>query len=355
MFQVKAKQLFGLRHGVISLAIFLSCWVLPAVAQASTFEIYLAANGSDANSGLVKGEPIVSLDQAQNILFAYQPQGAVEIIIKAGVYKAQSVKWTYINGEKIVFRAQNEAGSRPIFDGMGNIETWFTFSKRAGLPGHLEFRHLKVQHYNTAMNFYGDRNDINRGNSHNTLESMYFYRIGGLYSAQAHSTAAVRFVNSSFNTITNSHFVDILNPNKHAHLIHAVYMAHHSSGNHIRKNRFLRINGDPIKVRDLSNNNRIESNLFISTGKKAVFQDWYCQDGPDNCTKPTTECPSIGNVFRNNRLSIGYYGAVQTFELWRSDNYCGTTAAPRLRTAQNTGSSTGATSSGGFNTGIPFH
>ncbi len=337
MFQVKAKKVIGTRYYAVLFFVFLSCLVLPAAAQASAFEIYLSAHGNDANSGLVQGQPIVSLDKAQEILFSHQPHGPVEIIINAGFYKAQAVNWTYTNGEKIIFRAQNEAGSRPVFDGGKKIETWFTFSKRAGTPGHLEFRHIKVQNYNTAMNFYGNRNDINAGNSHNTLESMYFYRIGGLFSNEVHSTAAVRFVNSSFNTIINSHFVDILNPNKHAHLIHAVYMAHHSSGNVVRGNRFLRINGDPIKVRDSSNSNRIESNVFVSTGKWAIFQDWYCQDGPDNCTKPTAECPSIDNVFRKNHLGMGYYGDVMTFELWRSHDYCGKEAAPRLRTAQNSG------------------
>lgn len=357
MFQVKAKSTLAVRHCAISLVFLLSCLVLPVTVQASTFEIHLAATGSDANSGLVKDEPIVSLNQAQEILFAHQPQGPVEIVIKKGVYKAQTVRWTYTNGEKIVFRAENESGLRPVFDGQGSLETWFTLSKRDGAPSRLEFRHLKVQNYSTAMNFYADRNNIDRGNSHNALESMYFYRIGGRFSEQAHSTAAVRFVNSSFNTIVNSHFVDILNPHKQAHLIHAVYMAHHSSGNTLRNNRFLRINGDPVKVRDSSNNNRIEANVFISTGKKAVFQDWYCQDGPDNCTKPTVECPSIGNVFTKNKLGIGYYGHVQTFDLWRSNTYCGELAKPRLRTAQNSGfgSMSTTTTSGGQAGSVPLN
>jgi len=325
----------------------LSGFSLPLAAQPVSFQVFVSPDGDDKNSGLTAAEAILSLSRAQDILLDYQPQMPVEVIVAAGTYNFQSVNWEFTNDNEILFRASDENKTRPIFDGRGKTDTWFTLSAQTGKPSMLTFRHLRIENYNVGISFSGDRNHVGRGNSHNTLDSMYFYRIGASFSPKYVSYAAVRFVNSSYNEVKNSEFVDILNPDDRAHFIHAVYMAHHSSNNLVHNNNFSRINGDPIAVRDSANNNKIDNNIFEQTGTSAVFQDWYCQHGVDDCSKPTRECPSNSNELTNNLIGSGYYGAIEYVMLWRQDDYCGETSRPRVSVANNTGFARGISGKSG--------
>lgn len=299
------------------------------------FTVYLSPFGDDDNNGLSLASPIMSLQKAHDILLDYQPQRPVDIVINAGTYYFQEVKWRYTNGHKITFKAFNQKIERPVFDGSLVSDTWFTFDSRDGEASYLNFRHLKVQNYNVGMTFRGDRENIERWNGYNELYSMYFYRIGGMFYSARHSTAAVRFINSRNNKIRNSHFVDILNRSDTAHLIHPVYLAHYSSDNEIIKNRFLRSNGNPIAIRDASNFNMIQNNRFIQAGNRSILQDWYCVQGRHSCTKQVTECPSVGNRLAGNEIYRGYFGEIRFFELFFDSNYCGRNSEARLRTAIN--------------------
>jgi len=154
------------------------------------FTLYLSPYGDDDNNGLSLVSPILSLQKAHDILLEYQPQIPVDIIINAGTYYFQEVKWRYTNGHEITFKAFNQEIDRPIFDGSLVSDTWFTFDGKQGKASYLNFRHLKVQNYNVGMTFRGDRENINAWNGYNELYSMYFYRIGGMYYSAKHSTAA---------------------------------------------------------------------------------------------------------------------------------------------------------------------
>ena len=299
------------------------------------FKIFLSPSGNDYNEGVTNAYPIKTLARAQQVLEMHNPDQPIEVHIGQGVYFSQSVVWTYTNGHSITFTPINFTTDRPVFDGAG-IDTWFKLSKADGAASSLKFRYIKVQNYNTAMSFNGNRNYVSNWNSGNGLYGMYFYRIGGRYSSSSYSTAAVRFVNSRENSIVNTHFVDILNNSAQASAIHAIYFAHYSSNNEVLRNRFLRVNGDPIKIRDESNYNYIADNRFYSSGKEAFYQGWYCnQSVRTDCTKVSGECPSIGNEFRNNDLYGGYNGAIKVFDLREDDNYCGPLSSPRLRTSGN--------------------
>ncbi len=299
------------------------------------FKIFVSPSGSDDNNGLEYSYPIKSLSRAQDILRARNPNQPIEIHISQGTYLSQSVVWSYTNGHSITFTPIDFTNDRPVFDGEGS-DTWFKLSKKNGKASNLKFRYIKVQNYNTAMSFEGNRANLESWNSENELYGMYFYRIGGQFSNSSHSTAAVRFVNSKNNSVINSHFVEILNNDAQASAIHALYFAHYSSNNKVLRNRFLTINGDPIKVRDESNYNYIADNKFYSSGKDTFYQEWYCNPSVrSDCTKVSGECPSIGNEFRNNDLYGGYSGAIKMFMLRESDNYCGELSIPRLRTSDN--------------------
>ena len=310
-----------------------------------TYKIYVSPDGFDNNDGS-ETYPVETLARAQDILKAVNPDNSIEIHIEQGIYYGQTVVWTYTNGHPILFTPKNYAKERPVFDGLGS-DTWFKLKKSGGTRSYLKFHYIKVQNYNTAMSFEGNRRDYENGwNSGNELYGMYFYRIGGEYSQEGRSTAAVRFKNSRNNSVINSHFVDIKNDKQDASSLHAIYIAHHSSYNEILRNRFLRANGDPIRVRDESNYNYIAENEFDNTGHSAYYSGWYCvkdktnyDADPDNdrCTKPD-ECPSIGNEFRNNKLYGGYSWAkrkVKVFKLYFDDDYCGPLTTPRLRTSGN--------------------
>lgn len=299
------------------------------------FTVYLSPYGDDDNNGLSLLSPVMSLQKAHDILLDYQPQIPVDIIVNAGTYYFQEVKWHYTNGHKITFKAFNESIDRPVFDGSLVSDTWFMFDGSSGKGSYLNFRHIKVQNYNVAMTFRGHRENPDRWNGYNELYSMYFYRIGGMYYSAKHSTAAVRFINSRHNKVSNSHFVDVLNRADTAHLIHPVYLAHYSSNNEIANNRFLRSNGNPIAVRDSSNFNLIKNNRFIKTGDNAIYQEWYCIKGEDRCTKRLKECPSVGNSMTGNEVSSGYKRNVRFFKLYKPSQECGYSSSPRLRTSVN--------------------
>ncbi|WP_444922758.1 hypothetical protein ACJJH9_11030 [Microbulbifer sp. DLAB2-AF] len=299
-----------------------------------TFKVYMSAEGSDYSDGLSVSEPIKSLKKAQEILNKYNPNTSIEIHIAPGTYFNQHVVWTYTNGKEIVFTSEGFSKERPVFDGGGNFRTWFTLRKADGSDSNLTFMYLKIQNYNTAISFEGNRVDISKWNSRNILYGMYFYKIGGAYSRFEYSTAALRFVNSRNNYILNSHFVDISNNSARAHLIHSIYLAHHSSYNLISRNRFVRNSGDPIRVRDQSNFNQVVRNRFYFSGYDAYYSEWYCspETSREECTKPTPECPSIANEFRQNLLFKGYYGKVRLFKFFGSNGYCQPT---RLSTSDN--------------------
>ncbi|MDH5823557.1 right-handed parallel beta-helix repeat-containing protein [Luteimonas sp. RD2P54] len=303
------------------------------IAQAAPYKLFLSATGHDSNSGLTPAASIRTLQRANQLLESASPATPVEIHIAQGVYHDQQVDWTFTNGQLITFTPINFTNDRPVFEGNG-AALWFNYRGTDG-TSRLNFRYLRVQNYNTAMSFSGNRNDINAWNGGNKIQGMYFYNIGGVYSIGGYSTAALRLVNSRNNHIVNNHFVNVLNHAGDGAHIHAIYAAHHSSSNLIERNKFVNSNGDPIRIRDASDFNQILDNRFFDTGLGAFYSDWYCTHDRTDCTKPTPECPSIGNEFRYNELNDGYEGWISVFKLYGPDNACGVLAQPRLRTSGN--------------------
>ena len=305
-----------------------------ASLEAAVLKLYMSPTGNDAWSGLSEVEAVGTLARVHAVLKALAPVDVVEVHIATGLYLGQTVQWTFCNGRPITFTPLNFGNQRPVFDGQG-ADIWFGLSASAGADTNLRFRYLKVQNYNNAITFKGNRNDPNGWNGGNELYGMYFYRIGGRYSRDGSSTSAVGFQNSRNNRVVNSHFINVENFDASAGAIHALYVAHYSSGNIIERNRFADINGDPVKTRDASNDNRVVSNEFYRTGRDAFYLDAFCEASRPDCTKRSPECPSVGNEFRYNNLHGGYYGGVATFKFGGSSAACGPLPAPRLRTSGN--------------------
>ncbi len=310
--------------------------------------IYMAPDGDDGGDGFIEASPIRTLGRAQELVAASVDRD-VEIRIGLGTYYAQTVVWTETRpNNTITFtRWPADGPDRPIFDGCEAADgpcpggTWFQLRHSAGEETNLTFHYIRVQKYGTAISLNGSRNAEATSNGSNRIFGCYFIDIGNEFNPSlAPSTAAVRLVNSDDNTIANNHFIDVVNTTSGG-LIHAIYVAHMSDRNVIRANRFKRSSGDPVRVRDFSNDNDILDNRFIQVGTRAGYTDWYCDhDVRDDCTKPDPECPSWGNEFRDNVLDGTFdCTTLGTFHYYQDDSTTGCSppvdGARRLRTSGN--------------------
>lgn len=313
--------------------------------------IHMASNGDDANDGSTVEKPVKTLERVHEILVATKPQSDVHVMVAAGTYRGQVIRWTYTNPDyEIVIRRTESggasAGPRPRFDGcLSEVDcpggTWFRLGHSDGERTNIRFQYLEITNYATAISFDGNRDSTTTFNSHNSIYGCMFIRIGNISdpSRIAASTAAVRLVNSDYNVIENNHFIDSRNTPADARF-HAIYVAHLSSNNTIERNRFAQTSGDPVRFRDFSNDNIVRENRFEKAGVAAGYTDWYCDhDVRDDCTKATQECPSWNNQFRDNELHGNWSCEnLSNFELFQGSSPSGCikpSGASRVSTSGN--------------------
>jgi len=318
--------------------------------NAMAMKIYLAPDGDDTSDGSSPNASILTLNRAQQIVGAAAANQDVEIRIAPGIYYNQSVVWTFtMANHTITFMPLNDDGVRPVFEACKDTDPsdcqswWFRLNVQDGNPTNIHFEYIRVEHYLEGISFNGNRDDFAKSNSHNRIYGCYFYQMGNKHHPSSDNAyAVVRLKNSDYNLVRNNHFVECENTNG-AGLLHALYLAHNADHNEIRKNRFYVQSGDAVRLRDYSNDNDIEENTFIKVGNNAGYTDWYCTGV--NCTKPTPECPSWDNEFRDNVLD-GDYGCAEmsTWELFQSDDAAGCTtptmSSVRLATSGNTKTAT---------------
>ncbi len=320
--------------------------------ESEPLEIYLAPDGDNSQSGLSVDEPVLTLERAEALVAADGGHRDVIVYIAPGRYFGQKITWTTtMLNHSITFRRLFSGGDRPVFDGClvpppAPAEecpggTWFKLTHSRGEATNLRFEYIRVENYQTAISLNGSRNQESTSNSHNRIYGCYFFNIGNDFNSELKpSTAAVRLVNSDDNRIVNNHFVRIINASRGG-LLHAIYVAHMSDRNSILRNRFWFGTGDPVRVRDYSNDNTISNNRFIQIGTEAGYTDWYCDhDERDDCTKQGPECPSWGNQFRNNFLDgTMKCKTLRGFHYYQDDTTSGCVAPTgkrRLRTSGNT-------------------
>lgn len=318
------------------------------------FRVYVSTAGSDANDGLTPSTSVLTLARVHGILDAARPDADVEVRIAQGTYAGQSVTWTYYHPDhEIAFMPVDYQGGgigsiagRPVFDGQGT-GALLTLNASGGQATNLSFIYLQIQGYRTyGLLFRGDRNDFGGGwNGGNRVYGCLLTKIGNLANAGDAGYGGLDLVNSHGNDIRNNHFVNVENASSSAGLMHAVYLAHGSSDNEIRANRFVGISGDPIRVRDGSNHNQVTDNTFETAGSAAFISDWWCDKSANpNCTKPGGECPSWENAFRDNEMHCGYGGGtIATFQYFQGEtyvpswcvNHAATDGWARIRTSGN--------------------
>ncbi|GAB3495239.1 peptidoglycan-binding domain-containing protein [Amycolatopsis cihanbeyliensis] len=309
------------------------------------FRVFLApanAGGSDANSGLSVSEPILTLNRAQRVLAEANPDTDVEVRIRQGTYVAPQTDWRfYVPGHSVSFipidyRPGDDAGDiagRPVFtnvrDGGGYRPGWWF---RVMLPSDpddplyeggdtsVDFRYLRVQNYTNGLSFdgqtprkYEDENGWrikpSEGVNGNSVFGMDFRNIGNRHAPGKTGYGAILTTNSSDNRITNNAFNNIENSGNQVGLIHGLYITHYSSSNVVERNKFERVSGDPVKVRNESNYNSFEHNTFIRTGRSAHYRGEFC-DAACKRKNPGTsrQCASYHNRFFRNDLGRNYAG-----------------------------------------------
>ena len=78
-----------------------------------------------------------------------------------------------------------------------------------------------------------------------------------------------------------------------------------SSENKVYRNTFEMSCGDPIRIRDASNDNQFFDNTFTGTAQNALYTEWYCDRAvQSNCTKQSPECPPLRNNFKLGGATI---------------------------------------------------
>jgi hypothetical protein len=292
------------------------------------FRVYLDPSGQDSNGGRSPQDPIRSLARAHELLRSARPTTDVEVRIAQGTYVAPPTTWRfYVPNHTVTFLPVDyhiggdvdSFGGRPVFRGNGESGFWFTArppSPGTGLDARLRFYYLQVEEYDRGgilMNggtivSEGMRRPAGDGLNDNTIIGMYFTRLGSHWSATNDGYGGVDLVNSRRNTVKHNHFVSLQNREAGLSLIHGVYLAHHSNENVVESNRFEEISGDPIRVRNDSNDNEIVGNEFHRTGRTAQFSDWFCDSPCAQRYEQARECASHGNVFSENENVSGYFG-----------------------------------------------
>lgn len=296
-----------------------------------TYTLHVATNGDDANDGSCDN-PVYSLHRCQDIIKNDNPTENVEVRIGLGTYTYnETVVWDhYVDDQTISFAPENytleEGGwtDRPLFDGQGMNDWWFDAqpaSNAVESSGRLRFYYLEVHNYMNGLRFRGDtvtnlcgrRSPVpDEGVDNNRLYGMMFQYIGSTYASgdpDDFGFAAVDLVNSSNNQMTNIFARNLENDAPHESHIHSVYFAHGSSDNLWKNVVNKDVSGDPIRVRNVSNDNRIEDNDFTTSGRNGFYSEWFVtEDYVANNYPYHLESVSLGNEFYYNTLNSGYDG-----------------------------------------------
>jgi len=271
-------------------------------------DFYLATNGDDGNDGQSIARPVATLKRAIELSRnkVKSEEDAVRIFVQPGTYVGQTIvlESSDTKGRLAIIGQGKKPDEFPIFAGAGNIATWFTLRGSQGRDSGLTIEALKIRDYFTAVSLEGDRDDKRRGNAGTTIRRNVFQNIGSVaVSENASSTAAIRLVNSHSNIIENNYFGRIRN-RQDCGSLHAIYVAHFSSGNVISNNTFDDICGSVIKLRDRSNDNIIRNNRFAHLERVSAIEEWFCDMADrQDCTKKLGECPSTGNAADGNSIS----------------------------------------------------
>ena len=217
--------------------------------------IYLAPAGKDSSDGLKAAKPVATLDRAVALALAQSARTgeAMTVQVARGSYRGQTL---VLDGKQLVAPltitgTSTETAQYPSFFGDSRA-TWLRVNAKAGRATGLTISRLRIARYATAISLNGDRNSPDTFNSGTVIRNNVFNKIGSMtQTTDSPSTAAIRLVNSRDNIIAQNYFHTTRNRTaQDCSLLHPIYVAHYSSGNHITGNTIQDFCGDGIKLRD---------------------------------------------------------------------------------------------------------
>ncbi|WP_133160928.1 hypothetical protein [Pseudomonas laurylsulfativorans] len=226
----------------------------------------------------------------------------VKFLIHGGTYNKQAAILRPKQGVHYEFTSEPSNLRLPMFDGNGEQLTWLRVLSKDGYGSNVIIGNLHIRNYLTAISIEGNRENQREFNAHNKIYNMRFENIGQTSPDSPPSTAVIRFVNSRQNDVSGNEFINIKNVQS-CGLLHAVYLAHHSSENLIKRNTFTNLCGSPIRIRDDSNYNKIQLNKFRNIQTIEAMDEWFCDKNiRHDCTKSEPELRSHLNTFNKNHI-----------------------------------------------------
>lgn len=314
-------------------------------------KIYVSTRGSDTKDGTSSNNSVATLKRAHQLAAAYMKRSPIDVVvyIEPGTYYNQTVTWTTAHPKYYTKITTTNPKKQTVFDGranrnasLGSQRSFFTF-RFSGQHSNLIIENLTIRNYAEGITLSGNREDFEKGwNGSNKILNNTFDRIGSLYheDPSKHAYAVLRLVNSRYNEIRGNKFTNIMNKKSPA-LLHSIYAANASSHNIIHGNHFGPQKGDPVRIRDFSNFNDIAKNTFDRAAAYG-YSEWYCEKKSNSaCSKGIPECPSWGNVFKNNTLTkTGVWHLYVNAKFVKSKSACQRNPPKeadnrRLRTSQN--------------------
>ncbi|MEV0645486.1 right-handed parallel beta-helix repeat-containing protein [Phytomonospora sp. NPDC050363] len=225
----------------------------PAPAQAASVTVHMSPSGSDSADG-GSATPVKSLKRVKALLTASSATTAT-IVVRAGTYyETATVAWNGVPQDLLSFR--REGTQRPVFDGSRVTGTTRYWMNSAGGP-RLDVRELTVRNYRTGA--------LRLDTDGNTVRNMIFERIGNKYVPDGPGYAAVHLLGSSGNAIVNNIMRNLENTDCPG-CVHGVYAANESSRNLLQGNTFSKVTGDPVRLRNGTDDNIVEANTFTTSG-----------------------------------------------------------------------------------------
>lgn len=274
------------------------------MADASADTVHLAPDGNDDLVGKSRITAVATLKRAWDLAAAHPAGASVTILVHPGIYVDQSIRIDGTPRTAVTLRGVSRDSQRPVFKGSKRTETWLRLWASDGRSTGLTIEGLEIREYHTAISLDGNRNDSTAGNEGTMIRDNVFERIGTVSTNDptALSTAAIRLVNSSGNSVERNRFLTIRNV-KGCGGLHALYLAHFSSRNRIVDNSFDDFCGSAVKLRDRANDNLIAGNPFRQAESAPAIEEWFCDmKGRKGCTKHRGECPSTGNMDVRNSI-----------------------------------------------------
>ncbi len=315
-----------------TVAVFALLGARPAAAAFDTIAyVYVSGAGNDRNKGDGRSPDQAVATLARGVEIAkFRFAGgadAVVVNIRPGTYFVGGSGPVRIDGKfaaavpdaatKLLVlqtdRLADDPFARAVFDGrtsardaLGKACSFLTVrvEDAAAIP-RVMIRGLAFENLRSPLNIIGDFHRPEVGGGHQIVGNV-FRNIGDKYSCgDKFDYSALGLSSTRNNLVIANRFENIENKPPREPGLHPVYMSYDADNNRIEGNSFVNFSGAAVKIRDNSDGNVVQKNLFSTRIDKALKRNpalsvqavYYSQnDNPDRAP----ECPSRDNDVADN-------------------------------------------------------